>query len=209
MGEQMCAGCILFECLAGQMPFAGDTSTDVLARVIGTEPDWESLPSGVPPDVDATLRRCLVKDRNRRLRHAGDLRLVLEDGASRSPRAENRDFGGSRFQSIGGKACASTRRHLQVQTCESCRGGDTSCGDASTGRDAAGAGNCTSRSSAAWRFRGTGDNWHLPSARVGPRAFPYGVSIASRLGCFPAPSWEGVRFSRPMANGSASSAVAF
>ena len=37
-------GCVLFEMLAGRTPFAGESVTDVLAKVIQREPDWSALP---------------------------------------------------------------------------------------------------------------------------------------------------------------------
>jgi len=75
-------GCILFECLTGRMPFAAETSTDVLARVIGSEPDWALLGDECPPSVVELLHRCLVKDRSRRQRDAMDVRIRLEDAAA-------------------------------------------------------------------------------------------------------------------------------
>ena len=37
-------GCVLFEMLSGQRPFAGETVTDTLARILEREPDWARLP---------------------------------------------------------------------------------------------------------------------------------------------------------------------
>jgi len=72
-------GCVLFETLAKRRTFSGDTMTQVLAAVLEKEPDWSALPPSLPENVRALLRRCLTKDRHRRLRDIGDARLELEE----------------------------------------------------------------------------------------------------------------------------------
>ncbi len=67
-------GCVLYEMLTGRPAFAGETTTDILAAVVHTEPDWSVLPAGLPARVEELLRRCLqkaVKDRQRDLGDAG------------------------------------------------------------------------------------------------------------------------------------------
>jgi serine/threonine-protein kinase len=71
-------GCLVYEMLAGRRPFDGETVTDVLSAIVSTEPDWNALPTGVPPSVVRLLRRCLEKDPRKRLRDIGEARLVLE-----------------------------------------------------------------------------------------------------------------------------------
>ncbi len=71
-------GCVLFEMLTGRCAFDGDTSQQILARVIEREPDWNLLTASVPVPVQALLRQCLEKDPRRRRRDAGDLRLDLQ-----------------------------------------------------------------------------------------------------------------------------------
>ena len=51
--------------------FAGATVSDTLAAVLKTEPDWTLLPDGTPAPIRRLLRRCLEKDRKRRLTDAG------------------------------------------------------------------------------------------------------------------------------------------
>ncbi len=70
-------GCVLYEMLCGGRPFAGDTVTDVLAAIIKEEPEFDRLPA-LPPVVERTLRRCLVKDPRRRLRDVGEARIALD-----------------------------------------------------------------------------------------------------------------------------------
>lgn len=78
-------GCVLFEMLAGQRPFAGDDITDVLARVIEREPDWTLLPPATPPALSRLLQKCLRKDASRRFHHIADVRVELDDAVSEPP----------------------------------------------------------------------------------------------------------------------------
>ena len=68
-------GAVLYEMLTGHRAFPGEDVTDTLAFVITQEPDWTALPGSTPPSVRTLLRRCLEKDRKRRLADAGDARL--------------------------------------------------------------------------------------------------------------------------------------
>jgi serine/threonine-protein kinase len=72
-------GCVLFEMLTSRRAFAGEDTTDTLAFVITKEPDWSLLPSGTPAAIRKLLTRCLQKDRSRRLRDMGDVRLDLDE----------------------------------------------------------------------------------------------------------------------------------
>jgi eukaryotic-like serine/threonine-protein kinase len=80
-------GCLLYEMLTGRSAFSGETVTDLLAAVIGTEPDWKALPATVPPAVEKLVRRCLQKDASRRFHHIADARLEIEDILSGGPTA--------------------------------------------------------------------------------------------------------------------------
>jgi eukaryotic-like serine/threonine-protein kinase len=72
-------GAVLYEMLSGQRAFdAGDVST-TLARVIEREPDWAALPALTPAGIRQLLRRCLEKDRRRRLRDIGEARIAIDD----------------------------------------------------------------------------------------------------------------------------------
>jgi Tol biopolymer transport system component len=77
-------GCVLFEMLAGRRAFTGETTTDVLAKIVEREPDWTSVPPSTPPHVVQVLRRCLEKDPKKRLRDIGDARPMF-DGVSIAP----------------------------------------------------------------------------------------------------------------------------
>lgn len=70
-------GCVFYECLTGRRAFGGDSMTDVLAAIVGAEPNWELLPP-LPPRVGELLRRSLAKNPRERLRDAGEARVQLE-----------------------------------------------------------------------------------------------------------------------------------
>jgi len=65
--------------LAGHLPFEGQTATEILARIIEREPDWEVLPQEIPANIRALLRRCLEKDPRRRLRDIGDAAIEIKE----------------------------------------------------------------------------------------------------------------------------------
>jgi Tol biopolymer transport system component len=72
-------GVVLCEMLTGVSPFARPTATETLARVLEAQPDLELLPPEMPRSVQKLVRRCLEKDRKRRVKHAGDARIEIED----------------------------------------------------------------------------------------------------------------------------------
>jgi eukaryotic-like serine/threonine-protein kinase len=57
----------------------------VLAAVLTTEPDWTTLPAETPAPIRRLLRRCLEKDRKRRLDSAADARLDIDDALAAPP----------------------------------------------------------------------------------------------------------------------------
>ena len=81
-------GCVLFEMLAGKMSFAGETVSDTIASILTAEPDWSSLPAGIPRRIENLLRRCLEKNPMRRLRDIGDARIEIEDATATRPGQE-------------------------------------------------------------------------------------------------------------------------
>jgi len=76
-------GCVLFECLSGMGPFVGETTTDVIARIMERDPDYDSLPARTPPRIRDLLHRCLEKQAKRRLRDIGDALLELDQSLAR------------------------------------------------------------------------------------------------------------------------------
>jgi serine/threonine-protein kinase len=72
-------GSVLYEMLTGKRAFEGDDVSDTLANVLKTQPDWNQLPSATPLAVRRLLRRCLEKDRTRRLHDIADARLDIDE----------------------------------------------------------------------------------------------------------------------------------
>jgi len=72
-------GIVLYEMLTGKQTFTGDTVSDVLAAVLRSDIDLKSLPGEVPSAIRQLLRRCLTRDRKRRLQSIGDARVIIED----------------------------------------------------------------------------------------------------------------------------------
>ena len=78
-------GCVLCEMLTGRPVFAGKTMSDLLAAVLTADPDWTTLPEETPVPIRKLLRRCLEKDRKRRLDSAADARLEIDDVLAAPP----------------------------------------------------------------------------------------------------------------------------
>jgi serine/threonine protein kinase/Tol biopolymer transport system component len=87
-------GVVLWEMLTGKRLFEGATVSDTLAAVLRAEPDWTALPVRTPAAIRRLLRRCVEKDRKRRLDSAAAARLEIEEaltaplgveGAARPP----------------------------------------------------------------------------------------------------------------------------
>jgi tetratricopeptide (TPR) repeat protein len=67
-------GTILYELLAGQPPFRGETPLDTLERVRVAEPvPLRGLRPGLPRDLETVCLRCLEKDPGKRYPSAGEL----------------------------------------------------------------------------------------------------------------------------------------
>ena len=74
-------GCVLYEMVTARTAFAGETPSDVIARILEREPDWALLPAGVPGRIRDLLHACLRKDPEARPRDIRDVRLALADGS--------------------------------------------------------------------------------------------------------------------------------
>jgi eukaryotic-like serine/threonine-protein kinase len=78
-GDLWAFGCVLYEMITGRRAFEGATFSDTVAAVLDREPDWHALPEATTPALRRLLRRCLQKDKDKRLRDIGDARLELEE----------------------------------------------------------------------------------------------------------------------------------
>ncbi|MEO8097782.1 MAG: protein kinase [Acidobacteriota bacterium] len=77
-------GVVLYEMLTGSRLFKGANVSEILAQVLTHEADL----SKVSPQVTRLLRRCLERDRNKRLRDIGEVPFLLEDASSMAPGKE-------------------------------------------------------------------------------------------------------------------------
>jgi len=72
-------GCVVWECLTGQMLFEGANASDSIGAILHNEPNWNLLRPETPEAVRRLLRRCLAKDARNRLHNIADARIELED----------------------------------------------------------------------------------------------------------------------------------
>ena len=49
-------GCVLHECLTGRQLFEGETVSDLIAKILQTEPDWSALPVATSSAGPSPLR---------------------------------------------------------------------------------------------------------------------------------------------------------
>ena len=77
-------GCVLYEMITGKRTFDGLDTHDAMMAVASQEPDWSALGPEVPESVRKLLKRCLEKNRKRRLSDMSAVRLELEE-ALQSP----------------------------------------------------------------------------------------------------------------------------
>jgi serine/threonine protein kinase len=72
-------GAVVYEMLTGARAFKDEDVSDTLAAILRSEPDWATLPPDTPALIRTLLRRCLEKDRKRRLDSAAAARVEIED----------------------------------------------------------------------------------------------------------------------------------
>ena len=72
-------GCVLLEMLTGRKTFSAETVSDTIVLILDRDPNWAALPASTPPGIRRLLRRCLEKDRKRRVHHIADARIEIDD----------------------------------------------------------------------------------------------------------------------------------
>ncbi len=72
-------GCLLFEMLSGQSPFARKTRAETMNVVLNEPPDWQDLPQDTPIIIQDLLRKCLQKNVNLRLQDASEARQAITE----------------------------------------------------------------------------------------------------------------------------------
>jgi len=86
-------GVVLLEMLTGSSPFHGETATDTMGAVLHKAFTIDGLPEGTPGMVRHVLRRCLERDKARRLQSIGDIRVELQDALERLEAGESDEIG--------------------------------------------------------------------------------------------------------------------
>ena len=103
-------------------PFVGETVSDAIAAILGSEPDWGGLPARRRRAIRLLLRRCLEKDPRRRLHDIADGRIELDEALSHPP-----EFGqvapASLSAPVVARGRARERGRLDQRSCVPCRVG--------------------------------------------------------------------------------------
>ena len=72
-------GCVLYEMLTGHRANPGNSSAEVIAKILEAEPIWGALPAQTPVGIRRLLRRCLAKEPKHRLQSIADARIEIEE----------------------------------------------------------------------------------------------------------------------------------
>ncbi len=78
-------GCVLYEMLTGARVFAGEDVSDTLAFILTREPNWAALPANTPTGIRRLLRRCLERDRKRRVADISTAAFIIDEGEMTEP----------------------------------------------------------------------------------------------------------------------------
>ena len=103
-------GCVLYECLTGDLAFQGETVSDTIAKILERPMDWTALPKQTPPRLRELLERCLERDPKRRLRDIGDARITLEEVRA----GRHADADAAAAAAITPEAAAAARRRAAI-----------------------------------------------------------------------------------------------
>jgi serine/threonine protein kinase len=104
-------GVVLWELLAGRRLFDGETISHTLADVLRAPIDLEALPKETPAGIRVLVRRCLERDRRKRLQWIGDGRIAIEEALANPLAAEEAappPRGGSKIWIATAIACIAT-----------------------------------------------------------------------------------------------------
>ena len=80
-------GVILYELMAGRVPFDGETTTEIAVKVVmQAPPPLRAFRADVPPQLEAVVMRCLEKDKRNRFANVAELALALAPFAPKRAR---------------------------------------------------------------------------------------------------------------------------
>src|ERR1700689_3419792 len=73
-------GVVLYEMATARLPFPGATTSETIARILGSQPDAIArFNYDIPEGLDRVVRKCLEKDRDSRYQSARDLLVDLKN----------------------------------------------------------------------------------------------------------------------------------
>jgi len=72
-------GAVLYEMLTGKTAFGGKNVSEIMYKVMASDPDLDLLPASLPAGVRRLVRRCLVKEARNRLQSIGDARIAIQE----------------------------------------------------------------------------------------------------------------------------------
>jgi serine/threonine-protein kinase len=102
-------GVVLYEMIAGRLPFVGETMTDVLVSILRTEPPpLTHLGTHIPAELDRIVTKALRKNKEERYQVVKDLGLDLKSLKQRLEFEAERDRTGTPEQSSQTRGAATT-----------------------------------------------------------------------------------------------------
>jgi len=122
-------GVVVYEMIAGRLPFAGETTSDVIAAILKTDPiPLKQLAPETPEELQRIVAKCLRFDREARYQTAGDLlidlktlkqELEFEAKLERTAPTETRERGEERLPAdVRTEALAQTTNTASVSSAE-------------------------------------------------------------------------------------------
>jgi serine/threonine protein kinase len=95
-------GVMLFEMLAGQVPFGGDTGASVMNKVLTTQPpDLKKLRAEVSPGLAKIVSRMLTRDKKRRYQTMRQVAVDLESGKPATDLISSLKYAGGLLAGLG------------------------------------------------------------------------------------------------------------
>src|SRR5256884_828794 len=108
-------GCILFEAVTGQKPFAGKNTLDSLHNIVhAPTPNVKELNPAAPDELQRIVRRCLAKDPDKRYQSIKDVAIELEELQQDCQASTQRDF--SVATSTSGLPASKSRSESNIES---------------------------------------------------------------------------------------------